>query len=131
MKELAEEFEGQFNCLGENTGKYVTFPVLMEKEVIRIDKKEKEIINTKSYRLQFIDSTRFMTSLLSNLVNNLAEGIHKCKCKYRHNDQKCETCSFLEYTNFKYNLIEYKCLCCNKNYQEKFDENLKKLFFKM
>ena len=25
--------------------------------------------------------------------------------------------SFLEYTNFKYNLTEYKCLCCNKNYQ--------------
>ena len=23
------------------------------------------------------------------------------------------------------NLIEYKCLCCNKNYQKKFDENLK------
>ena len=26
---------------------------------------------------------------------------------------------------FKNNLIEYKCLCCNKNYQKKFDENLK------
>ena len=25
MKELAEEFEGQFTCLGENTGKYMTF----------------------------------------------------------------------------------------------------------
>ena len=24
---------------------------------------------------------------------------------------------FLEYTNFKYNLTEYKCLCHNKNYQ--------------
>ena len=24
---------------------------------------------------------------------------------------------FLEYTNFKYNLTEYKCLCRNKNYQ--------------
>ena len=34
--------------------------------------------------------------------------------------------NFLKYTNFKYDLIEYKCLCCNKNYQKKFDENLKK-----
>ena len=34
-----------------------------------------------------------------------------------------------EYTNIKVDLIEYKCLCCNKNYQKKFDENLKKLFF--
>ena len=24
--------------------------------------------------------------LLSNLVNNLSEGIHTIKCKYRHND---------------------------------------------
>ena len=25
---------------------------------------------------------------------------------------------FLEYTNFKDDLIEYKCLCSNKNYQQ-------------
>ena len=31
--------------------------------------------------------------------------------------------------NFKDDLIEYKCLCCNKNYQRKFDERLKKRFF--
>ena len=28
--------------------------------------------------------------------------------------------------NFKDDLIEYKCLCCIKNYQKKFDEQLKK-----
>ena len=58
------------------------------------------------------------------------------KCKYKHDDKKCETCGinynycdfFLEYTNFKDDLIEYKCLCCNKNYQQKFDEELKKRF---
>ena len=33
------------------------------------------------------------------------------------------------YTNFKDNLIEQKFLCCNKNYQHKFDENLKERFF--
>ena len=31
--------------------------------------------------------------------------------------------------NFKGNLIEYICLCCNKNHQHKFDEKLKKRFF--
>ena len=54
-----------------------------------------------------------MGSLLSNLVVNLAEGIHKIKFKYRHNDKKYETwgirykdCNcFLEYTNFKYDLM--------------------------
>ena len=35
----------------------------------------------------------------------------------------------LEYTNFKDYLIEYKCLCCNKNYQHKFDQKLKEQFF--
>ena len=34
-----------------------------------------------------------------------------------------------EYSNFKGDLIECKCLCCNKNYQHKFDKKLKKRFF--
>ena len=33
-----------------------------------------------SYRLQFIDSARFTANSLSNLINNLAEVIHKIKC---------------------------------------------------
>ena len=41
----------------------------------------------------------------------------------RHDDKKCKTCRikckyydcFLEYINFKDDLIEYKCLCCNNN----------------
>ena len=43
-----------------------------------------------------------------------------CRIKYKY----CN--SFLEYINIKDDLIEYKCLCCNKNYQHKFDEKLKK-----
>ena len=66
-----------------------------------------------------------MASLLSNLVN-----------KYKNDDKKCEICRikykycnfFLECTNFQDDLIEYKCLCCNKNYQKKFDEKLKERF---
>ena len=54
-----------------------------------------------------------MAYLLLNLVNNLAEGIHKIKCRYGYDDKKCETwgikykdCNcFLEYTNLK---VEYK-----------------------
>ena len=34
-----------------------------------------------------------------------------------------------EYTIIKDNLIECKCFFCNKNYQKKFDEILKKHFF--
>ena len=39
-----------------------------------------EKLQKTSHRLQFIDSARFMASSLSNLVNNLPEGIHKIKC---------------------------------------------------
>ena len=75
---------------------------------------------------------------LSNLVNNLSEEFHRIKCKFGHDNKKCETCRtkykycdcFVEYTNFKDDLIEYKCLCCNKNCQHKFDEKLKERFFK-
>ena len=71
-----------------------------------------------------------MLDSLSDLVNNLSEGIGKNKCKHVHDDKKCETCGikykycdcFIEYTNFKDDLIGYKCLCCNKSYQQKFDK---------
>ena len=69
-----------------------------------------------------------MTSSSLNLVNNSSEGIHKIKCKYGHDDKKYKTfrikykyCDFfLEYTNFKDDLMEYKCLCCHKNCQQSF-----------
>ena len=46
--------------------------------------------NTKyiSYRLQFIDTARFMTGLLSNLVKDVFEGIHKINWKHGDNDKK-------------------------------------------
>ena len=57
--------------------------------------------------------------------------------KYGHQDNKCGTCRIkykdfeccLEYTNVKDDLIEYKCLYCNKNYQKKSDENSNLNFF--
>ena len=58
-----------------------------------------------------------MASSLSNLVDNLAEGIHKIKCK------NCNC--FLEFESVKDNLIEYKCLYCNKYYSNILDEKLK------
>ena len=77
-----------------------------------------------------------MAVLVYNFVNNLSLTIHRIKCKYGHDDEKPETCRikykygdcFLEYAIFKDDLIEYKYLCCNKNYQQKFDEKLKKRF---
>ena len=39
-----------------------------------------------------------MTGSLSNLVNNLSDGIHRIKYKYGHDDKKCETFRI----NYKY-----------------------------
>ena len=120
IKELANEFDGQFECLKENTEKYKTFFVPLEKEVKKIDKDGNKSVATVSYKIKFIDIVRFMASPLSNLVNSLAEGIHKTKYK----DCDC----FLEFESVKDNLIKYKCLSCNKNYSNKIDEELKKMF---
>ena len=53
IKELAEEFEGQFECLGGNAEKYITFSVPIKKE---LDNGKKPI-----YKEKFIDSFRFMS----------------------------------------------------------------------
>ena len=72
----------------------------------------KEVMKNISYILQFIESARFMTSVLSNLVNILSEVTHQIKCKYKQDDKWCEICvisyvynCFLEYTNFTDDLI--------------------------
>ena len=108
----------------------------MEKEVMRINENWEEITKNISYILQFIDSACFMASSLSNFINNLSEGIHRIKCKNGHDDKKCETCRIkykhcdcvLKHTNVKDDLIEFKCLGCNKSYQRKFDEKWKERF---
>ena len=73
IKELFKEFEGNFECLGENTEKYITFSVPIKK---KIDNKDLEI----TYKIKFIDSYRFMSSSLSKLVDILSEGIHNNEC---------------------------------------------------
>ena len=54
--------------------------------------------------MQFLNSARFMSSSSPNFVNNVAEGIHKIKCRYGvrygYNNKKCETCG-IKYTNVK------------------------------
>ena len=58
-----------------------------------------------------MDSTRNTASLLSNIVNNLFEGIHKTKCT------NCSKCC-LEHTNFEDGLIQFKCFCHKKIFKK-------------
>ena len=112
IKELANEFKGQFKCLWGNNEKYKTFSFPIEKETRNVDEDGNEDVMTTSCKIKFINSAinsaRFMTNSLSNFVDNLAEGIHKITCKY---------CScFLKYEIVNDNLIKYKYLSFNKNY---------------
>ena len=124
IKELENEFEREFECLRKNKEKYKTFFVPIKKEFTKLDKDGNESVTTISCKIKFIDSARFMESSLSNLVDNLTEGIHRIKCK----DCDC----FLEYESVKEILIKYKCLSCNKDYWNKLDKELikkcKKIF---
>ena len=65
IKQLAKEFKGNFDCLGEDTEKYITFSVP--------NKKELDNDKTVIYKPKFIDSFRFMSASLSSLVDNLSE----------------------------------------------------------
>ena len=60
IKELAEEFEGEFECLGENTEKYITFPVPIKKEITKKNKNSNDKITKISSKIKFID--RFMST---------------------------------------------------------------------
>ena len=112
IKELAAEFEGQFECLQENSEKYITFAVTIKKG----------LGNGKSitYNKKFIYSFRFMSSLLSSLVDNLSEGLHCDKCI------DCKSC--LDYMSIKDDKLTFRCFDCKNNYKKDFNKELIKRF---
>ena len=114
IKELVKEFDGNFECLGENTEKYITFSVPTKK---KIENKDIEI----TYKIKFIDSYRFMSSSLSKLVDNLSEGIHNNKCV------DCKSC--LDYIKTKNEKLILKCFNCEHDFiKKKFYKELIKRF---
>ena len=130
-----KEFEGNFECLGENTEKYITFSVPIKK---KIENKDLEI----TYKIKFIDSYRFMVSSLSKLVDDLSEGIHNNKCSDcgSHLDYIKITAertagptaepsalarSSLERKNEK---LILECYNCKQRYKKKFNKELIKRF---
>ena len=103
IRELVKEFEGNFECLGENTEKYITFSVPIKKE---IENKDLEI----TYKFKFIDSYRFIASSLSKLVDNLSEGIDNNKCS------DCD--SNLDYIKIKNEKLILECYNCKQRYKK-------------
>ena len=102
------------------TVKYISFSILIKKEVIKIDKDGVKSVETISMNMKFIISLIFMGTSLSKLVDNLKEEIHRTK--YRNWD------CFLEYESVKDNFIIYKFLSCNRDYSSMLNEELKDQF---
>ena len=103
IKDLACEFEGNFECLGENTEKYITFSVPIKK---KIENKNIDI----TYKIKFIDIFRFMATSLSKLVDNLTDNIHNDKCI------KCKSnLCFMRAIN---EMLIFKCIDCEKEYEK-------------
>ena len=113
IKELASEFEGNFECLGENTEKYITFSVPIKK---RIENKNMDI----TYKIKLIDSFRFMATSLSKLVDNLTDNIHNDKC------DKCK--SNLFFVNAMNETLLFKCIDCEKEYEKELNKELLERF---
>ena len=113
IEKLVKEFNGNFECLGENTEKYITFSVPIKK---KIENKDLEI----TYKIKFVDSYRFMASSLSKLVDNLSEGIHNNKCV------NCNSC--LDYIKIKNEKLILECYNCKQRYRKKFNKEFIKRF---
>lgn len=120
IKYLAEEFKEQFECLLfecllENIEKYIMFSAPIKEGVKRFDKRGNDVkrvgkrgeeVKTEliSCKIRSIDSVRFMPSLISILVDNLAERPHSSidtdfksdleyltdKEKYLYSNKNCE-----------------------------------------
>ena len=94
IKELTEEFEGKL---------------------------QKKLDNDKSvtHKIKFIDSFRFISSSLSNFVDNLSGGLHSDKCI------DCKYC--LDYISvngvaLKDNQKIFRCFECKNNYNKDFNK---------
>ena len=120
IKNLAEGFEGDFECLAENTEKYTTFSVPIKKEITKRDKDGNDKVMKISYKIKFIDSFKFMSSSLSSLVDGLSAGPHGEKCT------DCKYC--LHYMTTKDEQLFFWCFECKKNYKKDFNKELIKRF---
>ena len=72
INQLAEEFKGELNCIGENVEKYITFSAPIKKKC--------DNGKTITYKLRFIDSFRFMSTSLSKLLANMSGKCTSLEC---------------------------------------------------
>ena len=88
----------------------------IKKQIIKKDKYGNDKATKISCKIKFIDSCRFMSTSLSNLVSNLSEGLHNDKCI------DCKSC--LDYMTTKDEQLIFRCFRCKKNYEKDFNKEL-------
>ena len=81
INQLAIEFKGELNCIGDNMEKYITFSVTIKKEC--------DNSKTSTHKLKFIDSFRFMLTSLSELVDNMPGNFNSIECKSCTENNRC------------------------------------------
>ena len=116
IRELAEEFKGQFECLGESTEKYITFSIPI--------KKENDDGKTITHKIKFIDTCRFMESKLSDLADNLSE-VNNKDCKKCMERKKIR--SECEFIGLKDNKLNYKCKESNETSAKSVNDLIEKV----
>ena len=110
LNQLAIEFKGELNYIGDNMEKYITFSVPIKKEVN--DGKKKK---TVTYKLKFIDSFRFMPTSLSELVDNTSGIFNSIECKSCIEKIKINSeCCFV---GLKNNRLIYRCKECKEEWK--------------
>ena len=116
INQLAEEFKGELNCIGENMEKYITFSVPIKKEC--------DDGKTIAYKLRFIDSFRFMSTSLSELVDNTSGIFNSIECKSCIEKIKINSeCCFV---GLKNNRLIYRCKECKEEWKRPINELIEK-----
>ena len=84
INQLAEEFNDEHDCIGDNMEKHITFSVPITKEC--------DDVKTITRKLRFIDSFRFMSTSLSELADNMSGNFNSIECKSFTENNRGEKC---------------------------------------
>ena len=113
IKELAEQFEGEFECLGENTKKYITFSVPIKKEITKKDKNGNDKITKISYKIKFM------------IVADLCQHLYQILLVIYLKSFIVTSVQIINlYMTIKGEQLIFRCFECKKNYKKDFNEEL-------
>ena len=112
INQLAEEFKGELNCIGENMENYITFSVPIKKEC--------GVGKTITRKLRFIDSFRFMLTSLLGLVDKMSGIFNSIECKSCMEKMKINSkCCFV---GLKDNRLICRCKECKEEWKRSVNE---------